>query len=50
MKKSQSQKSINIRCAHCDQEFSESVPRQYEFNYEDFTCPNCNTYENLMED
>lgn len=43
-------KTIKIICNECGHEFEEEVEYDYLFNYEDFTCPECETYENLFED
>lgn len=42
-------KIIEIICDDCNCIFLAKVAKDYEFNYEDFTCPECDTYENLNE-
>ena len=42
-------KKIKIKCNDCEHEFYEEVPKYYEFKYEDFTCPICDSHEDLFE-
>ena len=42
-------KTIKIVCNGCGHEFEEKVDNDYEFCYEDFTCEECETYEDLFE-